>query len=395
MTFLDVISKIPGLTHYYELTKDANDSVGSVHGKNHGCTFGSKGAVFDGDSYIELSDHNDFSVATKGGLTVLVFMTLDSWKGAHASEYVNWMGKAANGTPAEWCFRHYVWPNGSGEAATRPKRTSFYHFNISGGLGAGSFFQDDDPTGQERVVVGTCDLKQTQIFKNGVKRDTDLLSGYSIKPQNTAQPVRLGSKDLATGFLVGKLRRVAFWNRVLTDTEIKSIYAARNEADSGASTPPPTTTTPPPTPKPEPTPTPTPDPSGAFVRVGSTAHAIDAMDAKRGVNQLVYFTTKTGQSTGANEFGAEATVVNGKVTSLADGVGDAAIPAGGYVLSGHGDARTWLISYAKVGAVVTLSGVTPSTPEAPAADNPYIATSGDLLEKHNKLAADLRAKGVV
>ena len=241
MTFLDTISKISGLTHYYELTHDARDSVGSVHGTNHGCTFGSKGAVFNGDSYIELSDHNDFSVATKGGLTVLVFMTVDNWRGAHASEYINWMGKAANGTPAEWCFRHYVYPNGAGEAASRPKRTSFYHFNYSGGLGAGSYFQDDDPAGQERVVVGTCDLTRTQMFKNGAKRDSDLLSGYNIKPQNTNQVVRLGSKDLATGFLVGKLRRVGFWNRVLTDAEIKSIYDARNSEDGGG------TTTPPPT----------------------------------------------------------------------------------------------------------------------------------------------------
>src|SRR4051812_49582323 len=115
--FLDVISKIPGLTHYYELTKDAKDSIGSVHGTNHGCTFGPTGAVFNGSSYIEIPDNNDFSVATKGGLTVLVFMTVDNWKGAKATEYVNWFGKAANGTPAEWCFRHYCYPNGTGEAA--------------------------------------------------------------------------------------------------------------------------------------------------------------------------------------------------------------------------------------------------------------------------------------
>jgi hypothetical protein len=387
MTFLDVISKMPGLTHYYDLTKDASDSVGNIDGKNHGCTFGSKGAVFTGDSYIELSDHDDFSVATKGGLTVLVFMTLDSWKGAHASEYVNWMGKAANGTPAEWCFRHYVYPGGTGEAPSRPKRTSFYHFNYSGGLGAGSYFQDDDPTGQERVVVGTCDLKQTQIFKDGVKRDSDLLSGYSIKPQNTTQPVRLGSKDLATGFLVGKLRRVAFWNRVLTDTEIKSIYAARNEADGGASTTPPTTT---PDPAPTPTPTPEPTPTEDHVRIGSTAHTLDGVDVGRQTDQLIEYTSKTGATTGTNQWGAEATVVGGKVTALVDAKGNATIPAGGYVLSGHGAARTWLINYAKVGTSVTLTGGVEPTP-----DTDYHATADNVVEKHNLVVDKLTEDGVL
>jgi hypothetical protein len=37
-----------------------------------------------------------------------------------------------------------------------------------------------------------------------------------------------------------------------------------------------------------------------------------------------------------------------------DGVGNMAIPAGGYVLSGHGTSRTWLKTYAKVGATVAL-----------------------------------------
>jgi hypothetical protein len=244
VTFLDTLKSVPGLTHYYPLANDARDVVGAQHGVVHGATFNGTHAVFKDKTYIELGDHDDFSVATKGGLTVLVFNTIDNWMGGSASEYVNWFGKSANGTPSEWSFRHYCWPNGTGEAPARPKRTSFYHFNPSGGLGAGSYFQDDDAAGVERVVVGTCDLTRTQMFKNGVLRDSDLLSGYSIKPQNTTQPVRLGSKDLATGFLVGRLRRVAFYNRVLSAAEIKKLYDARNEADEATTSTPTLTPTP-------------------------------------------------------------------------------------------------------------------------------------------------------
>ncbi|MGO4256202.1 hypothetical protein, partial [Marmoricola sp. RAF53] len=57
-------------------------------------------------------------------------------------------------------------------------------------------------------------------------------------------------------------------------------------------------------------------------------------------------------------FGAEVTVVGGKVTAVADGVGNAAIPTNGYVLSGHGTSRDWLKANAKVGSTVTVTGST-------------------------------------
>lgn len=42
------------------------------------------------------------------------------------------------------------------------------------------------------------------------------------------------------------------------------------------------------------------------------------------------------------------------MTKLVDKLGGTAIPIGGYVLSGHGKARDFLLKYAKVGAVVKL-----------------------------------------
>ena len=52
-------------------------------------------------------------------------------------------------------------------------------------------------------------------------------------------------------------------------------------------------------------------------------------------------------------------MVGGKVTVVQDGVGNMAIPANGYVLSGHGTSRTWLKAHATVGAAVTLDGSPP------------------------------------
>jgi hypothetical protein len=81
----------------------------------------------------------------------------------------------------------------------------------------------------EHVVEATGDMKQVQMIKDGVLRDTDALSGYSVVPKNTTTPVRIGSRGDNTGFLVGKIRRVAFFNRVLTPAETSRLAAAARQ----------------------------------------------------------------------------------------------------------------------------------------------------------------------
>jgi hypothetical protein len=259
-TFKEVIAGIPGLTHYYPLT-DAygpNDAgPKGLNGVNHGAVFDDHGAKFDGKSYIQLPDHDDFSAATTGQLTIIVMLTISNWKGAGASEYIHWMGKGRSGAH-EYTFRHYV-DGGSGEASSRQGRTSFYHFNPAGGLGAGSYFQDSEET-VERVIGGMVNRTNIAIWKNGVARDTDALSGYSIVPKNTGTPVCIGSRGDSTGFLVGRIRNVVFFNRQLNATEMKTIYDARDLPVGGVSTP----TTPPTTP----TEPPKPNPGAAYVATG-------------------------------------------------------------------------------------------------------------------------------
>lgn len=224
--FLAAARGIPGLRHFYPLDAEnqARDVVGSAHGtvKGTGTTFG-EAAVFTGRGYIELPDSDDFSVATRQGLTIVATVAITDWRGVGSSEYIHWMGKGVSGAH-EWTFRHYI-EGGSGEASARQGRTSFYHFNPSGGLGAGSYFQDAmDRT--ERVIVATCDMRQIQMYRDGRLRDTDALSGYSITPRNTGTPVRIGTRDMSTGYLIGKIRRVGFWDRVLTETQVRSLSSA-------------------------------------------------------------------------------------------------------------------------------------------------------------------------
>ncbi len=93
-------------------------------------------------------------------------------------------------------------------------------------------------------------------------------------------------------------------------------------------------------------------------------HAIDAINPQkqenatnfypglRGPNQLIVYTPKYGIRTGTNEYGTEAIVENNMVVSL-NGA-DSIIPYKGFVISGHGKAKTWIMQNIQVGTKVYI-----------------------------------------
>lgn len=106
-----------------------------------------------------------------------------------------------------------------------------------------------------------------------------------------------------------------------------------------------------------------------------SAYDLFGVDVVRGTNALVKYTPGYTASPRVNRWGAEAVVVGGTVTAIVDGVTTgqiAAVPANGYVLSGHGLARTWLLEHLKVGDPVDLTGS--STRIVPAIQYPTFST---------------------
>lgn len=92
-----------------------------------------------------------------------------------------------------------------------------------------------------------------------------------------------------------------------------------------------------------------------LVTIGANSLAVTGVDKTRTAGALIVYTPDFGGSTGTNPYGFEATVVDGKVVKIENGVGNMPIPENGYVLSGHGTARTWLLANALVGNVVVPS----------------------------------------
>ncbi|MEQ7735819.1 hypothetical protein, partial [Escherichia coli] len=80
------------------------------------------------------------------------------------------------------------------------------------------------------------------------------------------------------------------------------------------------------------------------------SHPINGTNIYREAGFLVRYTrTETQTASPANQWGAEAAVVGGKVAAFIDrqvtGAAGLAIPEGGFVLSGHGESREWLIAH--------------------------------------------------
>jgi len=138
--------------------------------------------------------------------------------------------------------------------------------------------------------------------------------------------------------------------------------------------------------------TPPPTVSGDKVTIDASSYPLAGTDIARQADALVVYTSKTGATTATNQWGAEVPVVAGKVQSVVDrqstGGGGVAIPKDGYVLSGHGKAREWLLAQAQVGDKVT--GNVPATAEPV---SPFFAPMGctldQLREKHNALVKHL------
>jgi hypothetical protein len=220
-----------GLVASYPFNGDAHDAVGGHHGIPHNVTLtsnrfgrGSSAYSFNGtDAYIEIPDHNAFSLPTTGQLSIAVWMRPGTLIFPHdeGTGYVHWLGKGV-ANQHEWTFRMYSADNIEG----RDNRTSFYLFNRTGGLGAGSYVQEPVTAGTWYHYVAVADMRTDTItwYKNGVRKDQDpfMNSEYQIQPQGGSAPVRIGTKDFGS-FFKGAIDNLHIYNRALSVAEVAQL----------------------------------------------------------------------------------------------------------------------------------------------------------------------------
>jgi hypothetical protein len=203
--------------------------------------------VFKGNGdYVEIPRAPALSPATTGALAISAWMRPDvlNFPVSEGSGYVYWLGKgqiSGDSGDQEYALRIYN-RDDTREKPPRPNRMSGYLFNPSGGLGVGSYFQDELTAGAWIHVVFCVDGRATSIYRDGAFRKCDQYQpgGDSrcarhfdpgthvplfIQPRPGSAPLRVGTKDAHSSFFAGAISRVRLWNRSLSASEIAKLYS--------------------------------------------------------------------------------------------------------------------------------------------------------------------------
>lgn len=177
--------------------------------------------VFNGvNQYIEIEDSDELSISTTGELSVSVWIRPDTYnfENTEGNGYVHWLGKGETNNH-EWLMRMY------NQNSDRPNRISGYAFNLSGGLGSGSYTEDVIVAGEWIHLVMVYDYPNNaiKIYKNGVLKDEDFFTDYEVIPENGTAPLRIGTRDKRSYFK-GAIDELCIYSKVLTKEEINSLF---------------------------------------------------------------------------------------------------------------------------------------------------------------------------
>lgn len=194
---------------------------------------GDPAASFNGQrQYVQVASASALSVTNTGCLSLQAWIqpaTLQ-FRHQHASAYVYLLGKGMSGKQ-EYALRMYSRSNDVVPA--RPNRVSAYAFNLRGGLGSGSYFQDAISIGQWFMVTFVIDDRASltwpdgyvAIYKDGSLRGRVSLGQFDVRPRASDAPLRIATRDLESYFQ-GAIGKVAIYDYVLSESDIAGTYDA-------------------------------------------------------------------------------------------------------------------------------------------------------------------------
>ena len=207
----------------------------------------SQAPYFDGGlgSYLTIDSDPKYSHAYANALTVAAWicpLTLDNAQTSGSNDqFVHFVEKAVNpSTDVEWVLRLYNQTN-----PNRHSRLSFYTFNLGSpaGQGNGSYMEygvsanDETPIelGKWLFVVGQAEhwisatdrTKGCILWKQAIEAKrvaADKYGDFNVHPQDGSGPLTVGGME-TTGYK-GAIAHLAIWNRLLSASEIASIWKA-------------------------------------------------------------------------------------------------------------------------------------------------------------------------
>lgn len=195
-------------------------------------------AVFNGRTqYLEVPDSTALSVPKTGVLTISAWIRPDTlqFPTQEGTGYCNFLGKSTHGEGrSEYELRMYSKVNT--EAPVRPNRISAYCFNLSGGCGSGSSFQDPISVGEWIMVTEVINTRvkttkmptgYVRIYKGGTVRGTVSLTQYNTTPQHATAPFRVAAlAPPGYSYFMGAIGKVAVFDYELSAAQVAAQYAA-------------------------------------------------------------------------------------------------------------------------------------------------------------------------
>ena len=190
--------------------------------------------VLSGAQELVVPASQRISISHTGALTVEAWIrpaTL-AFNRTEGSGYVEFLGKGARGA-YEYVLRIYSAGNSEG----RGNRVSGYAFNLNGGEGSGSYFQDRLHPDQWIMVVveysttGPPDSSTgwIAIYKDGRLRGERVpMSQFNVRPEAGPAPFVVGTLT-GNSYFQGAIAKVAVFGRVLTAAQIRAQYAAMTD----------------------------------------------------------------------------------------------------------------------------------------------------------------------
>ena len=189
---------------------------------------------FDGlNAYINVPDHDAFSVTTTGQITVSAWLSPASVnQPASAEGYTRWLGKSAVSN-TEWQFVYY-----NQSYSTRSQWISYYNYSSKGGKGPGDYSTGEVPAESWVYVTGTSiasgpDHGIQHVYRNAAVHTgkPDDWQSYGLNYENGSAPVTIGTGWIETGnWWAGRIGEVRISDIARSDAWIAASYYAESDA---------------------------------------------------------------------------------------------------------------------------------------------------------------------
>ncbi len=226
------------LVYHLNSPKIIDDNLFNFSNYNYAFAFGKSNTLnllslknsefyFDGiDDYIVIPDNDKLSPSTSQAFTISFWINFhkNDFSPKGSKSYIQFLGKASPGN-YEFSFRQF----NNSNSENKNNRISFYLFNLSGGLGSGSFIQ---PIELKKWLFITAVYNGTHvsIWKDGVLKDTDALSDYGIQTGNGKAPIIIGTLD-GKNYFQGKIKDLRIYNKALDAKEINYLFSHNDYYD--------------------------------------------------------------------------------------------------------------------------------------------------------------------